>query len=368
MYEKYINEFHEWNLDEIYFIKNLLWDNNNQTEIEEILDYLYSQRNKKLDLSKFNYELLRDRKIKWHKKLQAVSSKDNEVEWTDYEITLDFWDGFRFVKLISKECYEREGKLMSHCVASYFGRDSKIYSLRDSNNNPHCTIEDWVQIKGKWNWKIDPKYIDYVVRFLEHLWMEVRESEMKNLWYYKLDSIDKDLTCTTAYNWYVYENKFDNIKDKEGRVYKWFWLWNVKDIVEIEDNWKFRLFEDVKAVTEYTVLVNNADIEWDYAQNASSWDYAKNASSWYSARNASSWDLTQSIVTGKYSITADIGHKSKSKWIIWTWIVLAEYDTIEEEWKIYRRPIAVKCGQIDWVVLKENTFYTLKDGEFQETN
>jgi hypothetical protein len=110
-----------------------------------------------------------EKKNKRHKKLQETSSKDIEVEGTDYEVILDFKDGFKFVKLLSESCYQREGKLMSHCVASYYGRSVEIYSLRDSSNNPHCTIEKDRQIKGKGNGKIDLKYIDYVVKFLEKL-------------------------------------------------------------------------------------------------------------------------------------------------------------------------------------------------------
>ena len=67
----------------------------------------------------------------------------------DFDIALDFKDGFKFVLLKSESAYAREGKIMSHCAASYFGRNSKIYSLRDENNNPHCTIEEDNQIKGK---------------------------------------------------------------------------------------------------------------------------------------------------------------------------------------------------------------------------
>ncbi|WP_353889043.1 PcfJ domain-containing protein [uncultured Flavobacterium sp.] len=55
------------------------------------------------------------------------------------------------VTLKSESSYIREGKLMSHCVGSYYGRDKIIYSLRDSKNNPHCTIEHGQQIKGKGN-------------------------------------------------------------------------------------------------------------------------------------------------------------------------------------------------------------------------
>jgi hypothetical protein len=38
---------------------------------------------------------------------------------------------------------------MSHCVASYYGRDVEIYSLRDNKNLPHCTVEENKQVKGK---------------------------------------------------------------------------------------------------------------------------------------------------------------------------------------------------------------------------
>jgi hypothetical protein len=148
-YLQYIKEFHEDNQIEIDFVNKQLSNNlkeneENQTEIEEILDYLYSM---KPNISKIGYKTIVERKDKWHKKLQSVSSKDNEKEGIDYGTILDFKDGFKIVKLISKECYEREGKLMSHCVSSYFGRDTIIYSLRDNKNMPHCTIEQDQQIK-----------------------------------------------------------------------------------------------------------------------------------------------------------------------------------------------------------------------------
>ena len=156
-YIEYIKQFHNWNQNEIDFVNNqltkyLLENEEDQTEIETILDFLYS--NPKKDLSKIGYKTILEKTEKWHKKLQSVSSKDNEKEWVDYEVVLDFKDGFKFIKLISKDCYNREGKLMSHCVASYYGRDSKVYSLRDTNNNPHCTIEQWQQ-QGKEKAKTD---------------------------------------------------------------------------------------------------------------------------------------------------------------------------------------------------------------------
>ena len=398
-YLKFIEQFHDNNPIEIEFIKTQLkWDES-QDEIEHILDFMFSNKHKKLEW--LSYKLILAKTKKWDIQLQKVSSKDNEISWTDYEVYMDFNDGFKIVKLISKPCYEREWKLMSHCVWSYYGRDTTIYSLRDSKNNPHCTIENWNQIKGKWNWKIDPKYVDYIVKFLEKTWMIVWENEMKNLGYFKLDKIDKNLTCDSLYNWYIYQDKLDRVKDSEWRIYRGMGLWEVQDIVDIQDDWKFRLFEDIKSVVDYTKLVAWEDTKGhstrnassgnytrnassgnytqnassgnytqnassgDSTQNASSGDSTRNASSGHSTRNASSGNYTRSEINGKYGITADIGYQSKSKGIIGTWIVLAEYEK-NIEWYWY--PKYVKCEQIDWEILKENTWYMLKDWEFTITN
>jgi len=418
-YIQYIIEFHNSNPVEIDFIKNHLkkyleTHEENQTEIETILDYLFS--NTKVDISKIGYTTILKKTEKWHKKLQSVAIKDTEIEWEDYEVYMDFWDGFKIVKLISKSCYEREWKLMSHCVASYYGRDTIIYSLRDSKNLPHCTIEDGNQIKWKWNGHIDPKYIDYIVKFLEKTGMSVWENEMKNLWYHKIEKIDKYLTSECAYNGYIYEGKMNTLLDKDGRIYKGMWIFDVLPVCDIEDDGKFRLYDDIKWVVAYENLVmednghstRNAS-SWHYTRNASSWDYTQNASSWNSTRNASSWDYTQnasswnstrnassghstqnassgdstqnassgdytrnasswhytrSEVNGRYGITADIGNGSRSKWVIGTWIVLAEYEKNTER---YWYPKYVKCGQIDGIALKENTWYKLENWEFTET-
>ena len=142
-YLDYINRLHDWKQIEIDFINNqlkkhLIDNQENQTEVEEILDFLYSND---IDISKIGYKTILEKTQKWHKKLAKLEVVDEEVEWVDYEVSLDFWDGFKFVKLISQNSYNREWKLMSHCVASYYGRDVNVYSLRDWKNKPHCTIE-----------------------------------------------------------------------------------------------------------------------------------------------------------------------------------------------------------------------------------
>lgn len=147
-YIEYVNRFQEWNEAWIYFVENKLWDWSykdwkeiktlSQTDIEHILDFVYST---KKFYKTIGLKTIYEKAEKWNKELQKLWSKDDEIEWEDYEVVKDFWDGFKFVKLISQSAYNREWKLMSHCVASYYGRDVFIYSLRDKNNNPHCTIE-----------------------------------------------------------------------------------------------------------------------------------------------------------------------------------------------------------------------------------
>jgi len=81
-YLQYIKEFHENNQIEIDFVNNQLTkymkeNQEDQTEIETILDYLYSE---KPDISKIGYKTIFEKTNKWHKKLQSVSTKDNEQE------------------------------------------------------------------------------------------------------------------------------------------------------------------------------------------------------------------------------------------------------------------------------------------------
>ena len=154
----------------------------NISECEHIIDYLISGEAPKR-LERATYKQIKANTDKWNRSLIKKGNNISEEEDVDYKTILDFEDGFKFVKLISQNAYQREGNLMRHCVASYYGRDVDIYSLRDKNNQPHCTIEKDNQIKGKGNGDISPRYIKYVVDFLEHLDIKVRDVEMEHLGY-----------------------------------------------------------------------------------------------------------------------------------------------------------------------------------------
>jgi hypothetical protein len=173
-------------------LKNYLKNNpENVGEIEHIIDYLNSN-SAPARLMKMSYDEAKSNAMKWVRMLENRAKNVIETE-EDIKVEIDFKDGFKLVQLVGEDAFKREGNLMSHCVASYYGKDNcKILSLRDVNNKPHCTIEvhgnDSInQIKGKGNGEIHPKYIKYVIKILKHLGMEVRESELSNLGYSDLN-------------------------------------------------------------------------------------------------------------------------------------------------------------------------------------
>ena len=100
----------------------------------------------------------------------------------------------------------------------------------------------------------------------------------------------------------------------------------------------------------------------DYAQIGSSGDSAKIGSSGYSAKIGSSGDSAHIEVEGLDSVCASIGFDSKIKAKKGNWITLAEwkYDDTKERYI----PFCVKSAIIDGEVLKEDTLYKLKNGDF----
>ena len=102
----------------------------------------------------------------------------------------------------------------------------------------------------------------------------------------------------------------------------------------------------------------------DGAKFASSGDYAKFASSGDGAKLASSGEYAQLASSGNGAVIAGIGKWNTAKGKKGSWLVLAEwaYNDIEREYI----PICVKAAQIDGVVIKEDTFYKLENGEFKE--
>lgn len=161
-----------------------------QEQVEHILDYLASNA-APTRLRKMSYQQAHTATLAWSKSLEKKGHNINERD-TDVETIHDFGDGSRIVKLIGKNAYLREGHLMHHCVGSYADKNVTIYSYRDAKNMPHATFEvafsggSIVQVKGKGNGAIHPRYINPILAFLKSINQPVRSSEMINLGYIKL--------------------------------------------------------------------------------------------------------------------------------------------------------------------------------------
>ena len=101
-----------------------------------------------------------------------------------------------------------------------------------------------------------------------------------------------------------------------------------------------------------------------YAQIGSSGDYAKIGSSGYSAQIGSSGYYAKINSTGEDAVIMCAGSRSKAKGKNGSWITLAEWVKDEEKGRYV--PICVKTERVDGEKIKEDTYYTLKNGEFVE--
>ena len=100
------------------------------------------------------------------------------------------------------------------------------------------------------------------------------------------------------------------------------------------------------------------------AQIGSSGDYAQIGSSGNSAKIGSSGNSAQIESTGEYSVICCAGNNSTAKAKKGSWITLSEWKYSEE--KKRNIPVCVKTEYVDGERIKEDTWYRLVDGEFQE--
>ncbi len=206
-------------------------------EGEHVIDYLVSENPK---LTTASYKDIKHNADKWMKK-QIKKGEHIKETVEDTKVVLDFKDGFKVVQLIGKNAYDREGYLMGHCVAGYYGRPVKVYSLRDENNMPHCTMEQNQQVKGKGNGDIHPKYVDYVVKFLEHIGMTVGDREMAHLGYVNVEEVqkeEKDLVFPELYNKKYFNKALLKKVENKDRMSLWgiFGLFDFSSKLEVNFN------------------------------------------------------------------------------------------------------------------------------------
>ena len=98
------------------------------------------------------------------------------------------------------------------------------------------------------------------------------------------------------------------------------------------------------------------------AQIGSSGYSAHIGSSGYGAKIGSSGNCAKIDITGERSVGACVGSGGRIKAKKGCWIVLAEWDFVDD---LYT-PLCVKAVQVDGETIKEDTWYKLKDGELVE--
>ena len=102
----------------------------------------------------------------------------------------------------------------------------------------------------------------------------------------------------------------------------------------------------------------------DSAKIGSRGDYAKIGSRGDYAKIGSSGDLARIESTGEYSVICCAGNNSIAKAKKGSWITLSEWQYSKE--KKRNIPVCVKTEYVDGKRIKEDTWYRLVDGEFQE--
>jgi len=130
-------------------------------------------------IDRIGFPVATDAAVLWYKDVSA--NIWNYV--TDKPVVVKEYDR---VKLVTSLQFEREGKLMNHCVGNggYYARwrtssANEYYSLRDRHNKPHATMEvhfdgghplirkgSVMQCKGNSNQKPSREYQSYIKKFV----------------------------------------------------------------------------------------------------------------------------------------------------------------------------------------------------------
>ena len=96
------------------------------------------------------------------------------------------------------------------------------------------------------------------------------------------------------------------------------------------------------------------------ASNTGYYSAASNTGDRSSASNTGYYSVAR--VEGKQSIACGLGIKNKAKGKLTCWLVLAEWHQVDNDWAIKE----VKSVLVDGKIIKEDVWYMLKNGKFEE--
>lgn len=142
--------------------------------VRPLLDYFQYCVQQGRPFYTFSYDKAVKETKEYHDALAAAAGSSTKQE-DGTAIVKSCPNGYKWVSVFGKSSLDREGEIMGHCVGSYYKEVADgnvvIYSLRDSKNIPHVTIEvsphekTIDQIKGTANTQIKAKYKPYVLEF-----------------------------------------------------------------------------------------------------------------------------------------------------------------------------------------------------------
>ena len=149
-------------------------------EIGHTADYFATlEPNDLRKIDRESYSAIKQKVQEWDDDMKS-GLNDNEKEdiekkklalGKDYKVIKQV-GGMKWVKLLSPESKDVEGEFMGHCVGGGGYENKDIYSLWDSKNRSHVTIEaddnkkTIQQIKGKQNREPNEKYLPASIDFV----------------------------------------------------------------------------------------------------------------------------------------------------------------------------------------------------------
>ena len=155
-------------------------------EIGHTVDYFATlEPNDLRKIYKEPYRVIKQKVQEWDRELaaSATDTGKEDVEkkklalGKDYKVVKQV-GGMKWVKLLTPESKDVEGEFMGHCVGGAGYENKDIYSLWDSKNRSHVTIEaddnkkTIQQIKGKQNREPNEKYLPASIDFVVNAMMQ----------------------------------------------------------------------------------------------------------------------------------------------------------------------------------------------------
>ena len=155
-------------------------------EIGHTVDYFATlEPNDLRKIYKEPYRVIKQKVQEWDRELaaSATDSGKEDVEkkklalGKDYKVIKQV-GGMKWVKLLTPESKDVEGEFMGHCVGGGGYENKDIYSLWDSKNRSHVTIEaddnkkTIQQIKGKQNREPNEKYLPASIDFVANAMLQ----------------------------------------------------------------------------------------------------------------------------------------------------------------------------------------------------